>query len=354
MDLHPEDLLEREIRGELSEAELARLDLHSQQCAVCRLERRARDDFRLDDESPAAEADVARLLASMAGPLALHELHRTAKVSSPMRYVRFVAVAAAVVTMTGLAAAAARWPDVRAVVMPWTASAPAAAMADATPAPKSASHSALHRVAAVVQPAIVEAPAAPPVAADEVAPSAPPPAVVTPPPVAVAAQAASIHHAARPVILASVATNAAPNVGAPIAAAPSPVDGDGDADASTVFRKANAALQAGDHSRAGELYGLLLNRYPSTPEAHASLALFGRMLLDDGNANGALQCFDDYLRKGGALREEVMLGRALAFQRIGPRAAADEARAWSSLIDAYPGSVHTGRARRRLSELARL
>jgi TolA-binding protein len=136
---------------------------------------------------------------------------------------------------------------------------------------------------------------------------------------------------------------------------PAPADdADADADAPTVFRRANEALRSGDHLRAGELYGILLNRYPSAPEAHASLALFGRMLLDDGNANGALQCFDDYLRKGGALREDVMLGRALAFQRIGPRASADEARAWTSLIDAYPGSVHAERARRRLLDLARL
>ncbi len=345
MDLHPEDLLEREISGELSEAELARLELHSQQCAVCRLERRARDDFRIDDESPAAEADVTRLLAAMAGPLALQGLNRAPK-ASPMRYLRFVAAAAAVVTMTGFAAAAARWPEVRMVVMPWTASSPATAVVAAAPAAKSDPHAgAGRRVAAVVaQPAVVEAPLAPPVAADELAAPAPAPEPVTPAPVAVAA--APVHRAVRAAAPASVTASAAP------AANPSPVDGDGDA--STVFRKANAALQAGDHSQAGQLYGLLLNRYPSTPEAHASLALFGRMLLDDGNANGALQCFDDYLRKGGALREEVMLGRALAFQRIGPRAAADEARAWNTLIDTYPGSVHAGRARRRLSELGSL
>ncbi|MGH7440768.1 MAG: hypothetical protein ACRENE_34180, partial [Polyangiaceae bacterium] len=74
MDLHPEDLLEREIRGELSEAEQARLELHAELCSVCRLERRARTDFRLDEESPAAEAEVQRLLAAMAGPLALQGL----------------------------------------------------------------------------------------------------------------------------------------------------------------------------------------------------------------------------------------------------------------------------------------
>jgi TolA-binding protein len=345
MDLHPEDLLEREISGELSEAELARLDLHAKQCAVCRLERRAREDFRLDDESPAAEAEVTRLLAAMAGPLALQGLRRT-PAASPMRYLRFVAAAAAVVTMTGHAAAAARWPEVRAVVMPWTASSGATAAVAAPPSAKSDSHPAAHRVASVAQPAVVEAPPAPPAAdlADTGATSAAPPVVETPTPVAT-----PVHRAARPVVLASTTVHVAP---AAIAGANSSVDGD--ADASAVFRKANAALQAGDHAQAGQLYGVLLNRYPSTPEAHASLALFGRMLLDDGNANGALQCFDDYLRRGGALREEVMLGRALAFQRIGPRAAGDEARAWSSLVDAYPGSVHAERARRRLSELARL
>jgi TolA-binding protein len=195
---------------------------------------------------------------------------------------------------------------------------------------------------------VVEAPQAPTVAADEVAPAVPEP--VAPAPVAVAA--APVHRAAHAAAPASMAANAASAAVASPSSSSSPVDGD--ADAATVFHKANAALQAGDHSQAGQLYGVLLNRYPSTPEAHASLALFGRMLLDDGNANGALQCFDDYLRKGGALREEVMLGRALAFQRIGPRASADEARAWNTLIDSYPSSVHAGRARRRLSELARL
>jgi TolA-binding protein len=157
-------------------------------------------------------------------------------------------------------------------------------------------------------------------------------------------------------VMAASVRRAAAKVAAPepaplSALAASAAVAEASSDASIAFRQANEARQAGDHPRAGELYGMLLNRFSGSPEAHASLALFGRMLLDDGNANGALQCFDDYLRTGGALREDVMLGRALAFQRIGPRAAADEARAWSSLLDAYPGTVHTARARRRLAEL---
>ncbi len=341
MDLHPEDLLEREMRGELSPVEQERLELHAHQCAVCRLERRAREDFRADAEGPGAEQDVARLLAAMAGPLALQGLARAPK-ASPMRYVRFVSVAAAVVTMTGLAAAA-RWSGVRAVVMPW-----AAESSLVTPPAKTAAVRMPAHASVIAAPAHVAAP-------EPVLPREPVPVVESvqsavaeraerPQPAPSLTSPAVLASRVRPVATPAPATTAAPSP---------PVD-DGNADSATVFHHANDALRSGDHLRAGELYGILLNRYPSSPEAHASLALFGRMLLDDGNANGALQCFDDYLRQGGALREDVMLARALAFQRIGPRASADEARAWTALIDAYPSSVHAERARRRLSELARL
>jgi hypothetical protein len=324
MDLHPEDLIEREALGEISPAERDRLDVHTRQCAVCRIERQARDDFRDEADGPEAEADVARLLASIATPLAMHMQQRASR-RSPMRYLRFVAAAAAVISVTGLAAAA-RWSGVRAVILPWTAPAPVAAVAPAAPvAPK--------------------APAVPAVAV--VKEDAPPAVEAVPAPVEVTP---SVHAA-----VAAPAKRAIAKVSVPVtppAPAPAPaVEADETSNAGVAFRKANEARQAGDHPRAGELYGMLLNRFSGSPEAHASLALFGRMLLDDGNANGALQCFDDYLRTGGALREDVMLGRALAFQRIGPRAAGDEARAWTALLDAYPGTVHTARARRRLSEL---
>jgi hypothetical protein len=317
MDLHPEDLIEREALGEISPAERDRLDVHTRQCAACRIERQARDDFREEADSPEAEADVALLLASIAAPLAMHMQQRASR-RSPMRYLRFVAAAAAVISVTGFAAAA-RWTGVRAVILPWTAPAPVAAAAPV--APKAPAHA-----APVVAPV------------EEVAPPA----------VEAIQEAPSVHVAVAAPVKRVVAKVSVPVVAPP----PAPVvEADETSNAGIAFRKANEARQAGDHPRAGELYGMLLNRFSGSPEAHASLALFGRMLLDDGNANGALQCFDDYLRTGGALREDVMVGRALAFQRIGPRAAADEAHAWSALLDAYPGTVHTARARRRLAEL---
>jgi hypothetical protein len=76
------------------------------------------------------------------------------------------------------------------------------------------------------------------------------------------------------------------------------------------------------------------------------------MLLDDGDAPGALRSFDDYLRRGGPLGEDVMLGRALALQRLGR--ADDESAAWSALLASYPASVHATRARRRLLDLGKM
>jgi hypothetical protein len=67
----------------------------------------------------------------------------------------------------------------------------------------------------------------------------------------------------------------------------------------------------------------------------------------------ALPLFDAYLQKaesnGGALREETMVNRATALERL--HRSAEEADAWQALLDAYPQSLHAERARERLKEL---
>jgi hypothetical protein len=75
------------------------------------------------------------------------------------------------------------------------------------------------------------------------------------------------------------------------------------------------------------------------------------MMLDSGDLDAALRYFDEYLHTGGALSEDVMLDRAVSLQRLGR--SEDEAAAWASLLQAYPGSVHAERAHRRLSELGK-
>jgi len=357
MDLHPEDLIEREMCGDLSPIERERLEVHAQQCAVCRLERLARADFRRDAEGPEAEIDVQRLLAAVAGPLAMRAIPRAA--SRPrMRHLRFVMVAAAVISVTGFAAAA-RWSGTRALV--------AAAVPPSIPvaAPVATAVAPRHRLARASEPpaALLPEQAAPdavralpvvsPAALVSAANPVGPVALLTPvgafraSPKAVAPAAvarAAVEPPSSPVPAVHDAPAVAAVAAAPIAE-PAP-------DSSTIFRRANAAREMGDHARASELYRRLLDDFATSPEARASLPMFGRMLLDDGNASGALRRFDDALRlSGSALREDVMLGRALALQRLARPD--DEARAWSALLDAYPSSVHTERARRRLLELGR-
>jgi len=352
MDLHPEDLIEREMCGELSPAERERLEVHARQCAACRLERMARTDFRREAESPEAETDVQRLLSTVAAPLAMQWVPTRSRIGSArMRHLRFVLVSAAVISVTGIAAAA-RWSGTLARIATVAPAAPVAAapLVQGTVAPR-------HRAGRAVDAPVPEVASPDPVApvVDVQGSNVPVAGVATPDPIVpvvvappVAARAPSQAIAAAPVARATVlAPPSSPELDAPPVA---PVDAA--PDAPTIFRRANAARQMGDHARAGELYRQLLDGFATSPEARASLAMFGRMLLDDGNASGALRRFDDALRVGpGALREDVMLGRALALQRLGR--VDDEAKAWSSLLSAYPSSVHSERARRRLRELGR-
>lgn len=58
IDLHPEDLLDKEIDGELTDAERARLDAHLERCEVCSFERDARADFA-DELDPPSKKPIS-------------------------------------------------------------------------------------------------------------------------------------------------------------------------------------------------------------------------------------------------------------------------------------------------------
>ena len=287
MDLHPEELLEGAV-GELTPAERERLDAHLRQCPACRLELRARLDFRRQADHP--EPDIRALIANSLVPAP-----RT-RVGAPIKRLRFALVAAALLGLGGLAAAASAWPRWR--VAPEGSIEPGAAVpahVAGRPAPAATGEAPL---LPTPEPAAAPAPAAP--------------------------AAASTQRTAHATLVE---------------------------DAPGLFDHGNAARRRGEHEDASATYRRLIARYPRSDEAHESMVVLGRMLLDDGDAANALPYFEAYVDRGGVLAAEAMLGRALALQRLGR--AGEEQGAWTALVDAYPDSMHAERARARLAELRR-
>lgn len=308
-ELHPEELLDRAEQGTLTAEERKILDDHLASCAVCRMEMVARDDFRVGEEQVFSDAELDSILG--ASLQAATPQKRAAGARTPAgawRPNRRWAVLLAAAVLLVSAQATARWMGFHAPA--WmssskeTLSSPNGSVTE--PAPK-----------AVVVP---QPPPAVPITT--AAPVDTTPAPVDPPKDNEAK--AAIPHA----------------TAAHVESAPS---------ANVLFAQANVDREQGKHVVAAEEYRTLLRTYPDAPEADLARATLGRLLLDDGDAAGALPLFDAYLRTGGPLREETMVNRATALERL--HREADEAAAWQALLDAYPGSMHADHAAARLKEL---
>jgi TolA-binding protein len=306
--LHPEELLDRDARGELSPAEMDRLALHLRACAVCRLERTLRADFQQNEEPLGTDFDVHGLLSRVLAPGASWEPERLPRASA-MRRMRPVLLVAALLFVAG-ASVAAGWggmPRMRAQSGSQEVNWKAPAATRAAPVPV---------VAAVVAPVPT--------------PPADVPVLGAPAPVERVAKAS-----VKPPL---------PDVKAGLGGSSAPFS-----DAASLFAQANAVRRSGDHAGAADLYRALIDRFPRSAEAHEAEASLGRLQLSDGNASAAVRFFDEYLYAGGPLEEDVRVDRALALGRL--HRPADEAEAWSTLLRAHPASVRAERARARLREL---
>ena len=295
-DLHPEELLERAERDAISPGDRVRLEQHLAECAVCRVERAlatqaASDVAPLRDEKlllARLRRDVGTRLEALPGPRARRK--RTVVVVALLAAsVASVAAAASVVVLRRAA-----WSRETLVVAPL----PHAQQAPRPPAP----------VAALAPAPVAEEPKpAEPRAVDAAPPNAELPAKPTAVEVTSAAEA---------------------------------------------FSRANLARRDGKVKEAVRLYRTLQERFAGSSEELVSRVALGRLLLDRlGDSRGALVQFNSYLASPGrgALREEAMVGRALALGRLGR--GPEERAAWSALVAAWPKSAHAKHARARLAEL---
>jgi TolA-binding protein len=334
VDLHPEELLDRDARGELTADEETRLEAHLARCAACRFERQLRGDFAAELASDVTPSSVERIaLAGSSPPKApppavdvpREEVAALPPRRRPRRATRaaWLLVAAAVcgVSVAGATGVGQRaWLRIVGADAAVPASFAAASAGESSPSHVAAKHVARHRTAPAAS--ALSAPRPEPSTVDVlVQTSAPPLAELSP---------ATLHHASR---------TARRALGSPAA------DG-----AASLFESATEARREGSYARAIELQRELLSRYPRSSESHVARETMGRLLLDRGDPAGAFASFEAYLSEGsGELGEEAMVGRATALERLGRSAQAADA--WRGLLAAYPETSYAAHARSRLGSL---
>jgi TolA-binding protein len=353
--LHPEELFDKLQDGELSSPERERLHAHLEACAVCRFEYAARADFRAEALELAVTSPPPALPLR---PLSVSEVEaEPGRASLParrrrrLRRVVWGLAAAALITASGAVASGlvgkAPWrgalllfsqtpkpgSDEQAALLPKKLGAAAAVVAAPTPAPSDAA--APGEAAAVTEPA----------------PAAPREDLASPTQLAgrahVAARArASVAKSTAPVAVAS-SSGDMPN--AKDAASKEPVAKEPPS-AAKLFGEANQARRSGDVGRASGLYHLLQDQFPGSPEAELSRVTLALLLLDNGDAQAALNGFERYLAGSSrGLEAEALVGRARALGRLGRRNL--EVSAWQEVQRKYPRSIYGRQATERLSAL---
>ena len=304
VDLHPEELLDKEARGELTELESERLETHLARCATCRFEREVRADFaaELDDDDGLPSQRVIALVDGLPRTPIEPVEEEAPPATRPRRMgrknARVLLLVAAALFVGSIATAgigARVWDH-------FTVS---------------------HGEEATVTPP------SPPLST----------AAFT---LAVAPSASASEHI---FIEHDEAADSSVATTAPIAEN-APTE-----NAAMLFEAASEARRRGDYAQALSLHRRLQTQYASSREAHASQASVGRLLLDRGDPTGALASFDAYQKHGaGAFDEPVMVGRATALERLGRT---DDAReAWRALVTAFPDTPWRSHAESRLATTA--
>lgn len=347
--LHPEDLFDKLLDGELLPVERERLRAHLQSCEVCRFEYAARLDFQAE----ALELSAAKLPPSLPlRPLPLVDAPRASapperpRASAPpvksrrrrSRRLVWGLAAAALISASGAVASSltgqAPW---RTVAQMFSSS--------AVPADESAP--------TVAKPARAARVVAPVADLDAL--------LVDATPVVASVAETTPEHDAAPASQAATPRAAQARGSRPSASpvAPSPANDDAAAkeapikeptSAAKLFGEANQARRSGDIGRASGLYHLLQDQFPGSAEADLSRVTLALLLLDSGDAQSALNGFERYLAGSArGLEAEALVGRARALGRLGRRDL--EAAAWREVQRKYPRSLYGRQAGERLLAL---
>jgi TolA-binding protein len=345
--LHPEELFDKMLDGALLAAERERLLAHLDGCEVCRFEYAARLDFQ--DEALALSVSSAppvlplRPLLGIEAPLPLPAPRRRRS-----RALVWGLAAAALIVASGAVASGftgkAPW---RSVSLLFALRAAPAERAPVAVKPQ------LGRAAAAVQSAVA-APVADVGAFDvalvvaDAVPDAAPVAHTTSAHAQAHEASGLVDAAARKTLNVTPAKPSSADMpsakGAPEPAPKEP------ATASKLFGEANQARRSGDVGRASGLYHLLQDQFPGSPEAELSQVTLALLLLDSGDAQGALSGFERYLAGASrGLEAEALVGRARALGRLGRRDL--EASAWREVQRKYPQSIYGRQAGERLLAL---
>jgi TolA-binding protein len=351
--LHPEELFDKWLEGEINSAERERLRLHLDACDVCRFEYAARLDFHAEALSLTAEGPPP--LSPLRTPLPASVAAAAPVRRRRSRLVVWGLAAAALVTASGAVASvltgAAPWRAVSLVFSQATTSASQPAFA-AKSAPRA--HGGCKGADCV---AASEAAAPTEAASSAFAESAP----ALPARAAGGSVRALSSSASGPVSHAVRASSAGVRAVVPVSAS-APVVQEPSKEAAKepaakepttsakLFGEANQARRAGDIGRASGLYHLLQDQFPGSAEAELSRVTLALLLLDSGDAQGALSGFERYLAGASrGLEAEALVGRARALGRLGRRDL--EATAWQEVQRKYPRSIYGRQATERLSAL---